>query len=93
MIEFLLNVLYKELQDFFDTFSLVSGRASLRVVLFSGMYLILSFIGLVFEIHTFANWISSLIAFCFILLMVGISTFTRRDIQQVKQWMKGGSNQ
>lgn len=88
-LEYLIGLFYDGLENFFKSFTIVSGRATLRVLAFSGFYLMIAVIGEITELFTFIDIKSAALAFVFMLLINCISNIQRKDIEKFKKLLKG----
>lgn len=88
IMEFLLD----NLENFFDSFTIVNGRVNLRVLLFSFIYLAIAIVSKLLNIYCFID-IKSAICACVLLFIINcISTIQVSDINKFKKLLKGDND-
>lgn len=90
--EYFVSLFYDGLENFFKSFTIVSGRATLRVLYFSLVYLVVAIIAQISELFSFIDVWSALLAVVILLLINCISTIQRKDIEQFKKLLKGDND-
>lgn len=89
LLDYLLGLFYDGLENFFKSFTIVSGRATLRVLYFSIVYLILAIISHITKLFTFLDVWSALLAVGILLVINCISVIQKKDIDKFKKLLKG----
>ena len=88
-LHYFIIIIYDGLEDFIKSFSIVSGKLTLRVWIYSIVYLIISIIGHFTNKFTFASIPSAVIACVFLFLVNCISNIQFKDIEKFKNILKG----
>jgi low affinity Fe/Cu permease len=91
-LTYFLSKLFDGLENFFKSFTIVSGRATLRVFYFSLIYLGIAIISKLTGLYTFLDVWSALLAVGVLLLINCISVIQRKDIEKFKKLLKGDAN-
>lgn len=90
---FIVYSILDSLEEFFKNFTLVSGTAVLRVLLFTIVYLFISIIATLTQKFTFTDLYTSSLAVFIMILINLISSSQRRKIKKVKEYiLKGEQN-
>lgn len=87
--EYFIGLFYDGLENFFKTFTIVSGKSTLTVLGFSILYLFIATISKITELFTFIDIYSALLAVVILFLINCISTIQRKDIEKFKRLLKG----
>lgn len=87
--DYVVSKVFDILEDFFNTFTLVSGKTTLRVLYFSIVYLIISILSSITKLFSFSSIGSSLLAVVILIIINCISVITRKDIDKFKKLLKG----
>ena len=83
---------YNGLENFFKSFTIVSGKATLRVLYFSFLYFLLSILSEITGLFVFINIWSSLLAMILLSVINCVSVIQRKDIDKFKKLLKGDIN-
>lgn len=88
-ISYIVSLLFDGLEVFFKSFTLVSGKATLRVLYFTIAYLIVGVVCKVLGKFTFLDVWSALLAVIVMFIVNSISVIKFKDITKFKSLMKG----
>lgn len=91
-LDYLVEKLYDGLEDFFKSFSIVSGRATFKVALFTLIHLFLAVLSELLDKFTFVDIWSALLANFIIFIIISISVVQNKDIDKFKRLLKGDDN-
>lgn len=87
--EYIVNLVYDLLEDFFSNFTIVSGKTTLRVLYFSIGYLVVTTIATILGKHTYVDIKACILATVILLLINCIYVIQRKDIEKFKLLLKG----
>lgn len=88
-LHYFVALFYDGLENFFKSFNIVSGRATLRVLYFSILYFFLAVVSKITNKFTFVDIWSSLLAVTILLIINCVSVIQRKDIDKFKKLLKG----
>lgn len=91
-LEYFINALYNGIEEFFKSFTMVSGKATLRVLYFSIGYLFVALVSKITGYFTFLNIWSALSAVIVLVLINCISVIQIKDINKFKKLLKGDND-
>lgn len=87
--DYLLGLFYDGLENFFKSFTLVSGKATIRVLYFSIFYLLVSIAASLTNHFTFANIRSCVLALVIAIIINCVSSAQKNGIKRFKELLKG----